>query len=193
MPPGWSGRPWPPPPSGPGTGARLRITGLRIIVAFDQDALPAQARPDELGCALEHLGAAATVIARRFGLQHTSPWARINVLTRGRLLAMALPCRRIRRGQDISGSHSPWPGWPLTTSLGRGKGRHDKEHLSVARFLGQLLLRRMPKKRDMTGYSASFCLHRIEVSGGNLFSGQPWTTVARRSRRDKLPPAVNGV
>jgi len=46
-------------------------------------------RLDELGCALEHLGAAAMVIGRRFGLQHTSPWARVNVLTRGRLLAMA--------------------------------------------------------------------------------------------------------
>ena len=47
------------------------------------------AAPDELGCALEHLGAAAMVIGRRFGLQHTSPWARVKVLTRGRLLAMA--------------------------------------------------------------------------------------------------------
>ena len=46
-------------------------------------------RPDELGCALEHLGTAAMVLGRRYGLQHTSLWARINVLTRGRLLAMA--------------------------------------------------------------------------------------------------------
>jgi hypothetical protein len=44
---------------------------------------------ERLGCALEHLGAAAMVIGRRFGLQHTSPWALINVLTGGRLLAMA--------------------------------------------------------------------------------------------------------
>jgi hypothetical protein len=29
------------------------------------------------------------VIGERFGLQHTSPWARITVLTRGRLLAPA--------------------------------------------------------------------------------------------------------
>jgi hypothetical protein len=36
------------------------------------------------------------------------------------------------------------------------------------------LFRRTPKKRDMTGYSASFCLHQIEAaSGGNVFSGQP--------------------
>jgi transposase-like protein len=71
------------------SAVQLRITGIRTVVAFDQDALPARVRPDELGCALEHLGAAALVIGRRFGLQHTSPWARINVLTRGRLLAMA--------------------------------------------------------------------------------------------------------
>jgi hypothetical protein len=67
----------------------LRITGIRTVVAFDQDALPARVRPDELGCALEHLAAAALVLGRRFGLQHTSFWARVNVLTRGRLLAMA--------------------------------------------------------------------------------------------------------
>jgi hypothetical protein len=71
------------------SAAELRITGIRTVVAFDQDALPARVRPDELGCALELLGAAATVLGRRFGLQHTSLWARINVLTRGRLLAMA--------------------------------------------------------------------------------------------------------
>ena len=71
------------------SAAQLRITGIRTVVAFDQDALPAQVRPDELGCALEHLGAAAMVLGRRYGLQHTSPWARVNVLTRGRLLAMA--------------------------------------------------------------------------------------------------------
>jgi hypothetical protein len=58
-------------------------------VASDQDALPARLCPDELGCALEHLGAAAMVLGRRSGLQHASPWALINVLTRGRLLAMA--------------------------------------------------------------------------------------------------------
>jgi hypothetical protein len=33
--------------------------------------------------------AAAMVLGRRSGLQHTSLWARVNVLTRGRLLAMA--------------------------------------------------------------------------------------------------------
>jgi Domain of unknown function (DUF6431) len=71
------------------SAAELRILGIRTVVAFDQDALPAWGRPDELGCALEHLGAAAMVIGRRYGLQHTSLWARVNVLTRGRLLAMA--------------------------------------------------------------------------------------------------------
>jgi hypothetical protein len=71
------------------SAAQLRITGIRAVVAYDQDALPAWGRTDELACALEHLGAAATVIGRRYGLQHTSLWARVNVLTRGRLLAMA--------------------------------------------------------------------------------------------------------
>ena len=72
-----------------GSAVQLRIIGIRTVVAFDQDALPARPRADELGCALEHLGAAAMVLGRRFGLQHTSAWARVNVLTRGRLLAMA--------------------------------------------------------------------------------------------------------
>jgi hypothetical protein len=71
------------------SAAQLRVTGLRTVVAFNQDALPARVRPDELGCALEHLGAAAVVTGRRPGLEHTSVWARVNVLTGGRLLAMA--------------------------------------------------------------------------------------------------------
>jgi hypothetical protein len=71
------------------SAARLRATAIRAVAAFDQDALPDRFRPDELGCALEHLAAAAMVIGRRPGLQRASPWARINVLTRGRLLAMA--------------------------------------------------------------------------------------------------------
>ena len=71
------------------SAAQLRITGIRTVVAFDQDTWPGWGRADELGCALEHLGAAATVLGRRHGLQHTSPWALINVLTCGQLLAMA--------------------------------------------------------------------------------------------------------
>ncbi len=70
---------------------QLRITGVRAIVALDPDVLPARARPDELACALEHLAAAAIAMGNRFGLQHISPWARINVLTRGRLLTMPAP------------------------------------------------------------------------------------------------------
>jgi hypothetical protein len=50
------------------------------------------------------------------------------------------------------------------------------------------------ERRDITGYSASFCLHQIEASGGNVFSGQPRTMVARRSRAaKKLPPTVNRI
>lgn len=69
--------------------AQLRITGIRFVVALDQDALPASSRLDDLGCALEHLAAAAVVTSDRHGLQNTSMWARINVLTGGRLLTMA--------------------------------------------------------------------------------------------------------
>lgn len=71
------------------SAAELRVTAIRAVVAYDQDALPARFRTSELGCALEHLGAAAWVLARRYGLQHVSAWALINVLTGGRLLAMA--------------------------------------------------------------------------------------------------------
>ena len=46
-------------------------------------------RTGELGAALEHLAAAALVPGRRYGLEHTCWRARINVLTRGRLLTMA--------------------------------------------------------------------------------------------------------
>jgi transposase-like protein len=70
---------------------QLRITGIQAVVALDPDALPARVHPDELGCALEHLAAAAMAMGSRFGLQHTSPWARINMLTRGRLLTMPAP------------------------------------------------------------------------------------------------------
>jgi len=66
---------------------QLRIAGIQAVVALDPDALPARARTDELACALDALGAAAMAMGERFGLQHTSPWARITVLTRGRLLA----------------------------------------------------------------------------------------------------------
>jgi hypothetical protein len=68
---------------------QLRITGIRAVVAIDQDALPAPVRTDKLGCALEHLAAAAVAMGEQYGLQHTSVWARINVLTGGRLLTMA--------------------------------------------------------------------------------------------------------
>jgi hypothetical protein len=76
----WTFAPVPVPAAG-------SIAGIQAVVAFSPDALPARIRPDELGYALDAPGAAATVIGERFGLQYTSPWARINVLTRGRLLA----------------------------------------------------------------------------------------------------------
>ena len=68
---------------------RLRITGIRAVLASGHDELLAWGRTDELGAALEHLAAAALVLGRRHGLEHASWWPRINVLTRGRLLTMA--------------------------------------------------------------------------------------------------------
>src|SRR6266536_1919199 len=71
------------------SAVQLRITGIRAVLASGQDHLRALTRTDELGGALEHLAAAALVLGRRHGLEHTSWWARINMLTRGRLLTMA--------------------------------------------------------------------------------------------------------
>ena len=71
------------------SAVELRVTGIRAAVACDQDAVPAPSGRGELRCALECLGAAAVVVCRRLGLKHVSPWAMINILTRGRLLDMA--------------------------------------------------------------------------------------------------------
>jgi hypothetical protein len=71
------------------SAVQLRVTGIRAVLASGQDHLLSWARTDELGGALEHLAAAAMVLGRRHRLEHTSWWARINVLTRGQLLTMA--------------------------------------------------------------------------------------------------------
>jgi hypothetical protein len=70
------------------SAVQLRVTGIRAVLASGQDGLLSWTRTDELGAALEHLAAAALVLGRRHALEHTSWWARINVLTRGRLLTM---------------------------------------------------------------------------------------------------------
>jgi len=67
----------------------LRVLGIRTVLGYGQDHLLSWASTDELGAALEHLAAAALVTGRRHGLEHVSWWARINVLTGGRLLSMA--------------------------------------------------------------------------------------------------------
>ncbi len=71
------------------SAVQLRVTGIRAVLASGHDELLSWARAGELGAALEHLAAAALVLGRRHGLEHTCWWARINVLTRGRLLTMA--------------------------------------------------------------------------------------------------------
>jgi len=71
------------------SAVQLRVTGIRAVLASGHDELLSWARTGELGAALEHLAAAALVLGRRHELEHTCWWARINVLTRGRLLTMA--------------------------------------------------------------------------------------------------------
>ena len=71
------------------SAVQLRVTGIRAVLASGHDELLSWARTGELGAALEHLAAASLVLGRRHGLEHTCWWARINVLTRGRLLTMA--------------------------------------------------------------------------------------------------------
>jgi hypothetical protein len=80
------------------SAVQLRTIGVQSVVALDPGALPVRALADPLAVrvaadplagALDALGAAAEAMGRRFGLHQTSPWARITVLTRGRLLALA--------------------------------------------------------------------------------------------------------
>jgi hypothetical protein len=70
------------------SAVQLRVTGIRAVLAAGHDELLSCARNDELGAALEHLAAAALVLGRHHGLEHACWWARINVLTSGRLLTM---------------------------------------------------------------------------------------------------------
>ena len=70
------------------SAVQLRVTAIRAVVAAGHE-MPARWPPGELGFALENLGAAAWAMGRRSGLQHTNPWARVNVLTRGKLLNMS--------------------------------------------------------------------------------------------------------
>jgi transposase-like protein len=71
-----------------GSAERLRVIGVRAVVALDQELLPTRVFADPLACALDALGAAAVAMGRRLGLQGTDPWARAVVLTRGRLLSL---------------------------------------------------------------------------------------------------------
>ena len=71
------------------SAGQLRVTGVQAVVALDPELLPARVPADPLACALDALGAAAVAMGRRFGLHETGMWARIAVLTRGRLLSLA--------------------------------------------------------------------------------------------------------
>lgn len=70
-----------------GAARQLHELGVQTTVLLDPDVLPALDRADPLTLALDALGAAALAFGRRFDREDTDPWARINVLTRGRLLA----------------------------------------------------------------------------------------------------------
>ena len=71
------------------SAGRLRAAGVQAVVALDPDALPARALPGQLAHALDALGAAAMALGDRSELPHASPWARVTVLTRGRLLNLS--------------------------------------------------------------------------------------------------------
>jgi len=70
-----------------GTARQLHRLGVQTTVLLDPEALPVIARSDPLAVALDALGAAAVAFGRRFAREDADPWARINVLTRGQLLA----------------------------------------------------------------------------------------------------------
>ncbi len=70
------------------SAGQLRVIGVRAVVALDPEALPVRVLADPLACALDALGAAAVAMGRRLGLDEAGLWARIVVLTRGRLLRL---------------------------------------------------------------------------------------------------------
>ncbi len=54
------------------SAVRLRVIGIRAVLASDHDELLSWGRTGELGAALEYLAAAALVLSRRHGLEHIS-------------------------------------------------------------------------------------------------------------------------
>jgi hypothetical protein len=115
------------------SAGELRAAGVRAVVVLDPDALPAHDRPSELACALDALGAAAVALGDRFGLQHASPWARVTVLTRGRLPTLSPPA------SALPGSCLPADGhhrhglrlarWPAQGRVGNMAGTSARCHL----------------------------------------------------------------
>ncbi|GAA1899888.1 DUF6431 domain-containing protein [Streptantibioticus ferralitis] len=69
------------------TAEQLRFIGVQAVVALDPDALPTVDRGEPLAHAVEALVAAAVAAHRRFGHGPREIWARIALLTHGRLLA----------------------------------------------------------------------------------------------------------
>lgn len=70
-----------------GAARQLHQLGVQTTVLLDPQVLPDTARTDPLALAVDALGAAALAFGRRFAREGADGWARINVLTRGRLLA----------------------------------------------------------------------------------------------------------
>jgi hypothetical protein len=71
------------------SAARLRTGAIATIVRLDQDAFTIGVHPSELAGALEYLGTAAMLTARRIKLENAHPWAMVNACTRGQLLTAA--------------------------------------------------------------------------------------------------------
>lgn len=71
------------------TAGPLHQQAVQTIVLLDPDVLPDTTHADPLALVLDTLGAAALAFGRRFSRHDVDPWARINLLTRGRLLTAA--------------------------------------------------------------------------------------------------------
>ena len=63
----------------------IRTRSVQVIVALDQDRMPQAVRPNRLGNALDALGTAARLVARRWQLR-APLWQVAHVITRGALL-----------------------------------------------------------------------------------------------------------
>lgn len=69
------------------SAGQLRVLGIQAVVRLDPDCFTTPVRPSGLAYALDALGGAAMALERRYKLPSASPWTRVTVITRGRLLS----------------------------------------------------------------------------------------------------------